>query len=72
MRKEADVLRRCRLNMKRKSTKKRMTDAEHYDKHGVVSSIVEEEVAINLDAVLKQDIISGKRKRKSDLFNVPE
>lgn len=50
--------------MKGKPTKKRMADEEYYDKHGVLGSIVEEEVALSLDDALKQDILSGKRKRK--------
>ncbi len=50
--------------MKGKPTRKRMTDEEYYDKHGVLSSIVEEDITLSLDDALKQDIISGKRKRK--------
>ena len=50
--------------MKGKMTKKRMTDEEYYDKHGVVSTIIEGEVAFSLDDALKQDILSGKRRRK--------
>jgi hypothetical protein len=50
--------------MKGKTTKKRMTDDEYYDKHGVLSTIIEGEVAFSLDDALKQDILSGKRRRK--------
>ena len=50
--------------MKVKSTKKRVTDEEYYDKHGVLSEITEGEVALSLDDALRQDILSGKRKRK--------
>ena len=41
-----------------------MTDEEYYDKHGVLSTIIEGEVAFSLDDALKQDILSGKRRRK--------
>jgi predicted DNA binding CopG/RHH family protein len=41
-----------------------MTDEEYYDKHGVLSTIIEREVTLSLDNALKQDIFSGKRRRK--------
>ena len=50
--------------MKAKSAKKTVTDDEYYDKHGILGEIVEGDVALSLDEALKQDIISGKRKRK--------
>ncbi len=50
--------------MKAKSAKKKVTDEEYYDKRGVLSEIVEGEVALSLDDALRQDILSGKRKRK--------
>jgi predicted DNA binding CopG/RHH family protein len=50
--------------MKARSAKKKVTDEDYYDKRGVLSEIVEGEVALSLDDALKQDILSGKRKRK--------
>lgn len=50
--------------MKRKAAKKQTTDEEYYDKRGVLGEIAEEDVAISLDEALRQDIVTGKRKRK--------
>lgn len=50
--------------MKVESAKKKVTDEEYYDKRGVLGEIVESEVALSLDDALRQDILSGKRKRK--------
>ncbi len=50
--------------MKAKVAKKMVTDKEYYDKRGVLSEIREGEVALSLDDALRQDIHSGKRKRK--------
>ena len=46
------------------SAKKKITDAEYYDKHGVLCEFVDEEVSLSLDDALRKDILSGKRKRK--------
>lgn len=50
--------------MKKKAVKKRLTHEEYYDTYGVLEDIMEEDIDLNLNAVLKKDIISGKRKRK--------
>jgi len=51
--------------MKAKSAKKKkVTDEEYYDKRGILDEIVEGEVALSLEDALRQDILSGKRKRK--------
>ncbi len=50
--------------MKAKTGKKKVTDEEYYDKRGILGEIVEGEVALSLEDALKQDILSGKRKRK--------
>ena len=50
--------------MKAKSVKKKVADEEYYDKRGILGEIVEGEVALSLEDALKQDILSGKRKRK--------
>jgi predicted DNA binding CopG/RHH family protein len=39
-------------------------DEEYYDNRGVLSEITEGEIALSLDEALRQDILSGKRKRK--------
>ena len=41
-----------------------MTDAEYYDKKGVLGEIIEGDVAISLDEALRRDIATGKRRRK--------
>lgn len=41
-----------------------MTNEEYYDKRGILSEIVGSEVALSLEDALRQDILSGKRKRK--------
>ena len=50
--------------MKAKSAKKKVTDEEYYDKHGILSEIADGDVALSLEDALRQDILSGKRKRK--------
>lgn len=50
--------------MKVKSAKKRITDEEYYDKHGVLGEITDEDVALSLHDALRQDILTGKRRRK--------
>ncbi len=50
--------------MKVKSARKRITDEEYYDKHGVLGAITDEEVTLSLNDALRQDILSGKRRRK--------
>ncbi len=50
--------------MKVKAARKRITDEEYYDKHGVLGEITDEDVALSLHDALRQDILSGKRRRK--------
>jgi len=50
--------------MKTKSAKKKVTNEKCYDKRGVLGEIADGEVALSLDGALRQDILSGKRKRK--------
>lgn len=50
--------------MKAKAAKKKMTDEEYYDKRGILGEIVEGDVTLSLDDALREDILSGKRKRK--------
>ncbi|MBI5099017.1 MAG: hypothetical protein HZB30_07225 [Nitrospirae bacterium] len=50
--------------MKVKAARKKITDEEYYDKRGILSEIIEEDVAISLDEALRRDIVKGKRKRK--------
>jgi predicted DNA binding CopG/RHH family protein len=51
-------------DMKGKAAVKKMTDAEYYDKRGVLGEIIEEDIAISLDEALRRDIATGKRGRK--------
>ena len=50
--------------MKSKTTRKKGTDKEYYDKRGVLGEMTDEDVALSLDEALRKDILSGKRKRK--------
>ncbi len=50
--------------MKGKTVTKKMTDAEYYDKRGVLGEIIEEDIAISLEDALRRDIATGKRRRK--------
>jgi len=50
------------MNVKTKSDK--MTIGEYYDRKGVLGEIIEEDVAISLDEALREDIVTGKRRRK--------
>jgi predicted DNA binding CopG/RHH family protein len=50
--------------MKVKAGKKKMTGEEYYDKRGVLGEIVEGDVTLSLEDALREDILSGKRKRK--------
>lgn len=50
--------------MKGKTAKKKMSDEEYYDKRGILGEIVEGDVTLSLDDALREDILSGKRKRK--------
>jgi len=51
-------------DMKGKAATKKMTDAEYYDKRGVLGEIIEEDIAISLEEALRRDIATGKRRRK--------
>jgi hypothetical protein len=50
--------------MKAKSAKNKVSDAEYYDKRGVLGDIEEGELALGLEDALRQDILLGNRKRK--------
>jgi hypothetical protein len=49
--------------MKTKKIKKKTSPAEYYDTHGVLTEIVEGDIALGLEDALKEDILAGKRKR---------
>jgi len=49
--------------MKEKTIKKNLTNEEYYDAHGVTKDIVEQDVILSLDDALREDILTGKRKR---------
>lgn len=46
--------------MKIKTAKKKISEEEYYDKRGVLSEIIEEDVAISLDEALGRYIVMGK------------
>jgi predicted DNA binding CopG/RHH family protein len=50
--------------MKTKAIKKEATNEEYYDSHGVLGDIVDEDIDLTLDDALREEIITGKRKRK--------
>jgi len=50
--------------MKQKKYKKMTTDAEYYDTHGVLGDILDEDVDLSLEDKLRDDIVTGKRKRR--------
>ncbi|MFQ5901172.1 MAG: hypothetical protein ACE5IH_06415 [Thermodesulfobacteriota bacterium] len=50
--------------MKHKTLSEDIKEAEYYDKHGVLKEIVEEPVEMSLESELRENILSGKRKRK--------
>jgi predicted DNA binding CopG/RHH family protein len=45
-------------------------NADYYDAHGVLNEILEEEVEFSLDDALRQEILTGKRRRKLKNFSV--
>ena len=50
--------------MRKKMPKTASTDEEHYDTHGILKDIVDEDIEISLDDALRKSIITGSRKRK--------
>ncbi len=50
--------------MKTKTIKKELTDEEYYDTYGILRDITDKDIDLSLDDALKEDIITGKRKRK--------
>jgi len=50
--------------MKRKEIKKEITAEEYYDTHGILGDIVEEDIDLSLEDALREDILTGKRKRR--------
>ncbi|MCI0413074.1 BrnA antitoxin family protein [bacterium] len=50
--------------MTRKSSKRKMTEEEYYDSHGILKEILAEGIEMSLEAALRQEILEGKRKRK--------
>lgn len=50
--------------MKAKVTKKESPAMEYYDTHGVLGEIIDDDIDMSLDSALKEEILSGRRKRK--------
>jgi len=49
--------------MSTKAKKEALTDQEYYDSHGVMKDIVDEDIDLSLDDVLRRDILTGKSHR---------
>lgn len=56
--------------MRIKAGKQPQGSADYYDTHGVLNEILEEEVEFGVDDVLRQEIETGKRRRKLKNFSV--
>jgi len=50
--------------MKAKASSKHLKEAEYYDTHGILKEIIDEPIEMSLATELREDILSGKRKRK--------
>lgn len=50
--------------MKAKVIKKELTDERYYDTHGILGNILDEDIDLSLEDMLREDIITGKRKRR--------
>ncbi len=50
--------------MKAKVIKKELTDERYYDTHSVLGNILDEDIDLSLEDTLREDIITGKRKRR--------
>ncbi len=50
--------------MKVKAVKKKSDVREYYDAHGILKNITNIDIDISLDDALKEEILTGKRKRK--------
>lgn len=44
--------------------RKELTDEEYYDTYGILEDIVDEDIDLSLDDALREEIITGKRKRR--------
>ena len=50
--------------MKQKPKKRELPAEEYYDTHGILKDIIEEDIDISIDEALREEIITGQRKRK--------
>jgi len=53
-----------------KTSKQSGSHVDYYDRHGVLSEIIEGDVAFVLADGLKREILTGKRKRKLKNFSI--
>ena len=56
--------------MRTKAQKQPQGNAEYYDRHGVLDEIVDADVNFTLEDALRQEIMTGKRRRKLRNFSV--
>jgi predicted DNA binding CopG/RHH family protein len=50
--------------MKAKAIKEELTDRVYYDTHGVLGNILDEDIDLSLEDALREEIITGRRKRR--------
>jgi predicted DNA binding CopG/RHH family protein len=56
--------------MRTKADKQPQGNTEYYDSHGVLDEIIEGDVKFTLEDGLRQEIVTGKRRRKLRNFSV--
>ena len=50
--------------------KKELSDEEYYDTYGILKDIVDEDIDLSLDDALREEIITGKRKRRLENISI--
>jgi len=50
--------------MNTKTLKRKMNDEEYYDTHGILGNIIHEDIDLSLEDELRENILTGKRRRK--------
>ena len=50
--------------------KKELTDKEYYDTYGILKDIVDEDIDLSLNDALREEIITGTRKRRLENISI--
>jgi predicted DNA binding CopG/RHH family protein len=50
--------------MNTKKVKRKIIDEEYYDTHGILGNILDEDIDLSLEDELRENILTGKRRRK--------